>query len=383
MNGGILARIWKVAILVGAVAAVVVLLRATVWRAEPIPVSVFTVARGRVESTIINSKAGTVRARRRALISPEVGGRVAFLGARAGARVKKGQVLMRLEDRDLRAQVLLAQRDLEAARAQEKQTCLSAELTERDLERNRQLSRDRIVSVETLDQLQSRRDAAQASCEAVRAGASRAEAAVDLARAQLAKTTLMAPFDGVVAELKTEVGEWVTPSPAVMAVPGVIDLIDPTSIYVSAPIDEVDSARVRNRLPARITLDPLPGQSFAATVSRVAPYVLDVEEQNRTVEIECDFANRALLGSLLPGTSADVEIILEAHDDAVRVPAHAILEGDRVLVLEEGRLRSRDLQVGLRNWEFAEVNAGVAEGERVVVSLDRAEVRAGARAYAQ
>lgn len=374
---------WKLGIAVAAAAGAIVLLRATVFRSDPIPVSVQPVARGRVESTIINSKAGTVRARRRALLSPEVGGRVAFLGARAGARVKKGDVLLRLEDRDLRAQVALAEREFEAARAQERQACLSAELAERDLERNRELSRERIVSVETLDQLQIRRDSAMAACEAARAGVDKADAAVDLARAQLAKTVLHAPFDGVMAEIRTEVGEWVTPSPAVMAVPGVIDLIDPTSIYVSTPIDEVDSTRVREGLPARITLDPYPGKSFPATVTRVAPYVLDVEEQSRTVEIECDFEDRALAGTLLPGTSADVEIILEALQEVLRVPAHALLEGDRVLLLEDGRLVSRDLEIGLRNWEYAEVRGGVSEGERVVVSLDRAEVRAGARAYAR
>lgn len=373
----------KVLITLAAAAGAIALLRATVFRPEPVPVGVVAVGRGRVESTIINSKAGTVRARRRALISPEIGGRVSFLGARAGSRVKKGDVLMRLEDRDLRAQVSLAERALEAAHAEERQACLSAELAERDLERNRELSRDRIVSVEMLDQLQIRRDTALAACEAARAGAHRADAQVDLAQAQLAKTVLTAPFDGVVAEIKTEVGEWVTPSPAVMAVPGVIDLIDPTSIYVSAPIDEVDSARVREGLPARITLDPYPGKSFQARVSRVAPYVMDFEEQNRTVEIECDFEDRDLAGSLLPGTSADVEVILESRDGVLRVPAHALLEGDRVLVLEEGRLASRDLKIGLRNWEFAEVAGGVSEGERVVVSLDRSEVKAGARAYAQ
>ena len=363
-----------------AVAAAIAVLRYTVFRPEPVPVSVERVGRGRVERTIINSKAGTVRARRRALLSPEVGGRVAFLGARAGDRVSKGQVLMRLQDRDLRASVALAERDQETAEAQEKQACLTAQLAGRDLERNRELSRDKIVSVETLDQLQSRRDAAFAACEAARAGASRARAAVDLARAQLAKTILIAPFDGVVAELKTEVGEWVTPSPAVMAVPGVIDLIDPTSIYVSAPIDEVDSARIKQGLPARVTLDPYPGQALPARVTRVAPYVLDVEEQNRTVEIECDFMDAGAAGSLLPGTSADVEIVLEAHDDALRVPAHALLEGDRVLVLEGDRLAAHPLKIGLRNWEYAEVLDGLSEGERVVVSLDRADVKAGARA---
>ncbi len=364
-----------------AAAAVAVALGYTVLRTDPIPVNVVAVSKGRVEATIINSKAGTVRARRRALLSPEVGGRVAFLGARAGSRVKKGSVLLRLEDRDPRASLSFAERAAEAAQADERRACLSAEQAERDYRRNLELSRQKIVSVEMLDQLESRRDTENAACEAARAGAARARASVELARAQLDKTVLLAPFDGVVAEHKTEVGEWVTPSPAVMSVPGVIDLIDPSSIYVSAPIDEVDSARVREGQPARIVLDPYPGRSLQARVTRVAPYVLDVEAQNRTVEIECDFDDKALAGTLLPGTSADVEIILEAREPVLRVPSHALLEGDRVLVLENGALSSRQLEIGLRNWEYAEVQGGLEEGERIVVSLDRAEVKAGARAY--
>jgi HlyD family secretion protein len=369
--------------LVVAVLAAIVALRLTVFRPDPIGVSVHVIAPGRVESTILNSKAGAVRARRRALLSPEIGGRVAFLGVKAGSHVKKGDVLLRLEDRDLKASVSLADRDLEAARAQERQACLFADLAERDLKRNQELSRDKIVSEEMLDQLESRRDREIAACEAARAGAHRADASVDLARAQLAKTVLIAPFSGVVAENKTEVGEWVTPSPAVMAVPGVLDLIDPSSIYVSAPIDEVDSAQVKEGLPARITLDPYPGKALSARVTRVAPYVLEAQEQSRTVEVECDFDDPTVAVSLLPGTSADVEIILEAREPVLRLPAHALMEGDRVLVLTDGKLSERDVEIGLRNWEFAEVKSGVAAGEKVVVSLDRSEVKAGARAREQ
>ena len=83
---------------------------------------------------------------------------------------------------------------------------------------------------------------------------------------------------------------------------------------------------------------------------------------------------------LLPGTSADAEVILSARDDVLRVPTQALLEGSRVLVLEEGRLVERTLEAGLRNWDVTEVTRGLAAGERVVVSLDRPEVKAGALA---
>ncbi|MEE9229881.1 MAG: efflux RND transporter periplasmic adaptor subunit [Acidobacteriota bacterium] len=374
-------RVRALPTLVVAMVGALFLARCDDW--SPVEVSVETIGRGRVERTIINSKAGTVKARRRANLSPEIGGRVAFIGFREGERVSRGDVLLRLEDQDLQAGVKLSEREHEAAMATETQVCLSADLAGRDLQRNRELSRDNIVSEEMLDQLESRRDAERAACDATRANTRRSSAAVELARARLAKTVLRAPFDGVVAEVGSELGEWVTPSPPIMAVPGILDLIDPSSIYVSAPVDEVDSASIQAGLPARITLDPYPGQALEGKVVRVAPYVLDIQEQNRTVEIECDFVNLEINTRLLPGTSADVEIILEAHDEVLRVPAHALLEGDRVLVLEDDHLEERQLEIGIKNWDYAEILGGLSEGDRVVVSLDRAEVRAGARAVAK
>lgn len=118
-------------------------------------------------------------------------------------------------------------------------------------------------------------------------------------------------------------------------------------------------------------------------MTRVAPYVRDIEEQNRTLEVEVDFADREIARRLLPGTSADVEIILRKAEGVLRIPAYALLEGERVLVYNGGRLEGRTVVTGLRNWEFVEIREGLRPGERVVVSLDRAEVREGARAVVQ
>jgi len=144
-------------------------------------------------------------------------------------------------------------------------------------------------------------------------------------------------------------------------------------------MDEVDASRLRAGLPARATVDSHAGVTFVARVARVAPYVVDLEAQNRTVEIEVELEDRAAAEQLLPGTSADVEVVLEARHAAVRVPAGAVLAGDHVLVVEGDRLVEKPIRAGLRNWDFVEVLEGLAAGERVVPSLDRAEIRAGAR----
>jgi HlyD family secretion protein len=118
-------------------------------------------------------------------------------------------------------------------------------------------------------------------------------------------------------------------------------------------------------------------------VVEVAPYVVDRLEQNRTVEIELELEDEAVAATLLPGTSADAEVILSAREGVVRIPTAALLEGGKVLVLEGDRLVERPLTLGLRNWDFTQVEGGIPEGARVVVSLDRPEVRAGALARAE
>ncbi len=351
-----------------------------VVRPDPVPVTVYRLARGTVEETVTNSKAGTVKARRRAKISPEVGGRVESIGSRPGAQVRRGDVLLRIYAGDLKASLALAEQDLVTSRASGREACLAADLAKRDLKRTLDLKDESIVSVEVLDRLQSQSESSAARCDAARANAERAQAAVDLAHANLNKTVLRAPFDGVVADLKAEVGEWVSPSPPALPIPPVFDIIDPTSIYVSAPLDEVDAGKVRPGQTARVTLDPYPNRSFQGHVTRVAPYVQDIQEQNRTLEVEVDFDDAAFARTLLPGTSADVEVVLRSVENVLRVPTYALLEGDRVLVLDGGHLVARQVKTGMRNWEFSEAKEGLNEGEPVVVSLDRAEVKEGVRA---
>ncbi len=365
-----------------AVAAVAVALRLTVFAPDPVPVQVAAVELGRVEQTVSNSRAGTVKARRRAKLSPQEGGLVVALPKRKGDFVRAGDVLLELDASVPRARLDLARRERESAGAERTRACVAAERSQRELERNRRLAEQGIVSADRLDGFESAARAARAACDAARAGEKRAEAAVELAERQLDHMTLRAPFDGVIAELAIEVGEWSTPSPPVIQVPSVIDVIDPSSIYVSAPMDEVDSARLRPELPARVSVDSHPGRRFPGRVLRVGAYVLDIEEQNRTVEIEVEIEDAELAASLLPGTSADVEVVLETRDPVLRIPTAALLSGGEVLVLEDGRLAGRAVEVGLRNWDVTEVRSGLAEGERVVVSLDRSEVEPGARATA-
>ncbi len=374
-------RKWVVRLgIAAALVAVVLVSRATIFKPDPVPVEVAEVEVGRVEETVTNSRAGSVRARRRAKLSPETGGKVVAIPFREGERVRKGDVVLKIDDRSQRARLELAQRELDSFRAESRRACLAAERAGREFERTLKLADEKIVSTDLLDRIESGKQTADAACLATVANVARAQASVAVARADLEKTEVRSPFAGVVAEVSAEIGEWTTPSPPALPVPPVIDILDPNSIYISAPMDEVDSARIRPGLEVRVTIDSHRGRSFSGRVVRVAPYVLDLQEQNRTVEIEVTLDDDELAATLLPGTSADVELILQVHEKVLRIATSALMAGHRVLVFTGSKLEARQVQIGLRNWDFTEIASGLEARERVVVALDRPEIVAGAEA---
>jgi HlyD family secretion protein len=366
-------RKWRFRALVGiGIVGVVFLLEITVFAPEPIPVHTTSVSRGIIDSTVTNSKAGTIRARQRARLSAEIGGRIVEITHREGGVVTKGELLLLLNDSTLRAQENQALEAIRAADARYQEMCITRDKARHEYDRKRKLAAQNIVSEDLLEQLQHVYKAAKAACNAADAERQKVRASRAGAAADLDKVSIYAPFAGVIAEVNAEVGEWVTPSPA-----GIIDLINPESLYISAPMDEIDSGRILLGFPVRVTVDSRPDETFLGKVTRIAPYVLDIEAQNRTVEIEVELDDPEIASSLLPGTSTDVEVILQTLEDAPRIPTTALFQNNRVLVVEDGVLVEREIETGLRNWDYVEIQSGLEEGEVVVTSLDRVEVEAG------
>ncbi len=356
---------------------VVVALKIWVFSPEAVVVNVVRVETGLVEETITNSRAGTVKARQRAHLSSEVGGRVVSVPYNKGDRVKEGDLLLQLNDDAEVSNLEMAQRELVVSEANRKRSCLEAGRAKREHARFQDLFQKELVSTDELDKVHSSAQTSAVACQAAFASVERARTRIKEAQAQLQKMALRAPFSGILADVKVEVGEWTTPAPPGVPIPAVIDLIDPTSIFISAPMDEVDSAKVHPDLVARVTLDPYPQQSFMGRVVRVAPYVKDIEEQNRTVEIEVELDNRDFATTLLAGTSADVEIILSKRDNVLRIPRSALFEGHKVWLVDQDQITERIVQIGLKNWDYVEVQSGLSEGAAVVTSSDQADLQAG------
>jgi len=350
-------------------------------RPKPVMVSVAAVERGRVESTVANTRAGTVETCHRARLAPAMGGQVVRLLVKKGDAVEKGQPLMEFWNKDLEARLHLAESQQRAAKASMDEACIRAGIAARNYDRSKQLQQQQLISEEQLDTTKSDMEASAAACSAAKASVQVGNDQIAFAKAQLSQTKLIAPFKGVVADITGEPGEYVTPSPPGIPTPPAIDLVDPSCLYVEAPIDEIDAPRVKLDMKARITLDAFPKQAFKGVVRRIAPYVLNIEKQARTVDVDVYFNDPAQATRLLPGYSADVEIILDTHDNTLRIPTEAVLEGNRVLVYDpkSATLVERTIKVGLANWQYTEVLDGLQEHDQVVTSVQREGVKAGAR----
>lgn len=360
-----------------------VLIALAAWyftRSDPVKVQLVKAERGAVEATVNNTRAGTVKACRRAKLSAPAGGQISHMLVKKGQRVKANQVLLELWDKDLQAQAQLAQEQLQTSINQSKEACTVAETAQSDAQRAQQLRDNGFLSQEGVERTLSNAKARQASCDSSKSSIEQSKSRIAVAQAGLDRMKLRAPFEGIVADISGELGEYATPSPPGIPTPPAIDLIDDSCMYVSAPIDEVDAANIKVGQVARITLDAIKGKSFSGKVKRIAPYVLELEKQARTVEVEVEFAERPGAENLLVGYSTDVEIVHATRANVLRIPTQTLLEGKKVLLYRpDGLLEERTVTTGLANWEQTEITTGLNEGDQIVLSLDRAGVKAGVK----
>ncbi len=347
-------------------------------RSKPILVELKKVDRGNVEAAVSNTRAGTVKACRRAKMSPPAGGQISKMHVKKGQRVVAGQILLELWDEDLHAQERLSRDQLKTSELRVHEVCSMAEAAQRDAERSKELVAKGFISPQQLDRTLTDAKARQASCDGARSDIAQAKSRIEVVKKNLERMVLRAPFAGIVADISGEQGEYATPSPPGILTLPAVDLIDDSCLFVSAPIDEVDAAKVKVGQSSRITLDAIKGRTFAGKVKRIAPYVLELEKQARTVEVEVEFGELPDADNLLVGYSADVEIVHEAHEKTLRIPTQTLLEGKRVLLYgSDGKLEERTIATGLANWEYTEIVSGLNEGDQIVSSLDRPGVKAG------
>jgi HlyD family secretion protein len=218
----------------------------------------------------------------------------------------------------------------------------------------------------------TRNAAQQQEIVAAEAAVKQMEASLQMARIRLDQTVLRAPFAGLVTRTFAHIGEFVGIGNPIL------HLVDPSSLYLKAVVDEADALRVRLAQPALVTMDAFQGKQWRGRVVEISPVISNARQESRTSEVKIRLDDRSV--PLKPGFSADIEIIVQEVPDVLTIPTHVILERERgkyVQIVVDGQLQERPVQVGASNWDFTEIRAGLREGDRVIIPGDGAKLDQG------
>jgi multidrug efflux pump subunit AcrA (membrane-fusion protein) len=336
-------------------------------------------------------------------VGSRVSGKVEHLFANIGDRVKKGDPIAKLEDVDLKARVARAEAEVASARAQLgllrrgarteeiteteailQQTEAELSLAATDAERQTKLLAQELVSKEEADKAQRNLAVATGKVTAAKsrvelfkhrylpeeialadAKVKLAEAGVLEARASLSYTSLVAPIDGVVAQVTTQEGETVA---AGMNSPTFVTIIDLDRLEVAAYVDEVDIGRVTIGQGAAFTVDSFSDLDFTGKVTAVYPRaVLQSNVVNYITTLSIDNSE----GRLKPDMTATINIVLEEKKGVLAVPEKALRSegGRRIVNVVNGQNSvSRTVRVGRRGGGFIEIIDGLSEGDVVLVN---------------
>jgi RND family efflux transporter MFP subunit len=363
------------------------------------------VARAVVESSgtgiEILTATGYVVADRKAAVSPKISGRLEYLGVDTGSHVKPGQIIARLEHRDLDAQLsdaksLLAnyqsahsqaEAELEQARAGLAQAQANKEKSRLELARQTRLVENGVTSRAESDNAtaQARVDegqvrsaeaqikAIQAKIESSSQQVHSAEARIRLVEAQLEYTSIRSPFEGLVISKDAEVGETVAPAiyGGANTRGSVVTIVDPNTLEVEADINESSIGKITPGLQAEVTLDALPGEKLAAEVRKIIP---TADRQKATVKVKVRF--KEIDPRILPDMNAKATFMQKAEQGAkteasrITIPKSAINQRDGktiVFVFNNGKAVSQQVTVGNELGDRVEIKQGLAGGEQVII----------------
>jgi len=347
---------------------------------KPINVNGYKTEKGLVELTVNNTRAGTIKACNRARISPIIGGQIEKLPFKKGSQVNEGDILLELWNKDLVSELNTALKEREAVYKRMQEACARHEKTKRTKARYSDIHNKKLVSEEEFDKVSIEVKTTGMECDSQKAALDASESRISTAKSFIEKTTIKATFSGTIAEINGEIGEYVTPSPVGVATLPVIDLIDKSCLYVSAPIDEMDAPVVKTGMYAKITVDAFPKKEFKGEIRRIAPYAQEFEKQARTVEVEANFSEDISIIDMLPGYSADLEITVDKVENTIRIPTEALINEKSVFIYNpsDKKISKKDVQKGISNWKFTQIISGLNDGDIVVTSIEREGVKEGA-----
>ena len=310
-------------------------------------VKVFKVRTQRISEKLVYT--GVIEARKKIVINPDIGGKIASIRVEEGDRVRQGQVLAELDTRAIRLQ-------LEQAEAQRAVAEASFQDARNNLERWERLRQESAVSEQQYEQVKLAHDAAQSQLQ-------QAGAAVNLAKYNLDVSIMEAPFDGIIAAKNAEVGDVVNPLMGGFgAASGVLTLMDFSTVKISVEVSQTDIVRIAKGQTAHLSVTAYPDRVFEGRVTVVN---LAADPLSKKFGVEVQVKNPDL--QLKPNTFGDVTLEVSSHENALVIPQQAVLDNRFVYVAEEGKAVRREIIIGLQDTLLLEVLQGLREGELVVV----------------
>jgi RND family efflux transporter MFP subunit len=331
--------------------------------------------------TLLNAS-GYVVAQRKAAVASKATGRLVWLGVEEGSRVRKGDVLARLENDDVTAQQAQAEANLRNARTVREQARAELRDAELSFRRIRSLLSEGIVARADFDSAEARYRKATAALAGSEAGIGASAAALDAARVAVEYTLIRAPFDAVVLTKDADVGDIVTPlGAAANAKAAVVTIADMGSLQVEVDVSESNLGQVREGGPCEIQLDAIPDIRFRGVVHMIVP---TADRSKATVMVKVRFLDTDR--RILPEMSAKVAILsrpVGAADRQPRTtvnPAAVVERGGRkvVFLVKDDRVKEVPVTLGSRSGDLVEVVSGVKAGDRVV-SAPGENLRDGSR----
>lgn len=327
---------------------------------------------------------GYVVARTRASVSSRLTGRLAELSVEEGSRVRRGQVMARLENDEYAAALAQAVADSARAEASLREATALRDQLQRDLARSRELVRQNLEATRNAEDLEAQLQAAVARVGVQGAQVRSATAAIAYARATYDNTFIRAPFDGTVLRKDAEVGEVVAPVAAGGGLTrgAVVTMADLETLEVEVDVNEAYIAQISSRQPTRIILDAYPQDAFAGQVRQIVP---TADRARATVQVKVSITDRD--PRILPEMGARVEFqaVTSPADSAaprrVFVTAEAVrTEGDATIVylVRDGLAARQVIEAGPVSGGRREVRAGLTGGEQVIINPPR-DLEEGAR----
>jgi RND family efflux transporter MFP subunit len=338
------------------------------------PVQVETVAVATVypsqNFTLLNAT-GYVVPQRKAALSSKATGRLEWLGVLEGSRVKTGEVIARLESRDVQATLAQAAAQVNVAIANQQQGAAELRDAEANYKRSTELLAKKFISGAQHDADAARLGKARAGIASQKAAVASAEANRQAAEVAVEQTLIRAPFDAIVLTKNANVGDNITPfSSAAEAKGAVVTVADMETLEVEADVAESSIARIAVDQPCEVQLDALPEMRLAGVVSRVVP---TVDRSKATVLVKVKFIERD--PRVLPDMSAKVAFLSRAVKEEERksvtaVQPDAIVEREGrkvVFTIKADHARAVDVTTGAKVGDLVEVR-GVKAGERLVLA---------------